>query len=141
MIDRWRGAGATILTFKHLLGLLSEAQQSKGWDPEIACVSRAERVATKIPEMVSWLLGDRCQRKSLAKAFELDVLCTRNHFLELPLNMPTSQKTQCMSISPNLLPSFLPSAFQPLSFVEADTTYSEMKLLITCCLCRQTTGW
>lgn len=62
------GAGATTLTSKHPLGLFSQAQQSKGWDPEIASVSRVERVATKISEMVSWLLGDSCHRKHLAKA-------------------------------------------------------------------------
>lgn len=99
MIDRWRGQVSQLSPLNTSLGLLSE-----GWAPEIACVSRSERVATKIPEMVSWLLSDSCQRKRLAQALGLDILCAGSHLLELPLGMLTSQKTQCVSIFPRLSP-------------------------------------
>lgn len=67
-----------------------------------------------------------CQRAHLANAFELEVLCTRSHLPELYL------KGGACPYSPSLPPS--PPAFQPLNFVEADTTYSEMRRLIICCL-------
>lgn len=123
-----------------LLGLLAGnapwGPTGPGQDREMVCVYKTERARTNIficPRnsfiVAGWTVAkERVWLTHLSWRFCVHGATSQNCISTCPLHRKGGE---CLYF-PSLPPS--PPAFQPLSFVEADTTYSEMRRLIICCL-------